>query len=175
MTEEENLEFEKQRLELERQKLELEQKQLEFEKEKSVQGISSSSKSSLNAPNSSGLTSLLHQHKIILLVFAITLACVGGYYGIHHTASVSAPINSKGEILYKEADLENMLYGKPRDYVERKFGQKYVEHDDPTRDECGLVYHNRTYKIDANTPDKSVWIIFNRWRGGGNVVRIYFE
>ncbi len=89
MTEEENLEFERQKFEFEKQKLELELRQFEFEKLKASQSNPSFSNPNVKRQGISGLTSFFHQYKISILLFAVALAGIGGYYGIQWASSES--------------------------------------------------------------------------------------
>jgi outer membrane protein assembly factor BamE (lipoprotein component of BamABCDE complex) len=72
-------------------------------------------------------------------------------------------VNSNGQELYKRMDLETILYGKPKSYVQELLGKPDKEQELGAINRYYYYYNMRTYSLDPAKPDNTVIIGFDDW------------
>lgn len=65
--------------------------------------------------------------------------------------------------MYKRMDLETILYGKPKSYVQELLGKPDKEQELGAINRYYYYYNNLTYSADPSKPDNTVIIGFDNW------------
>ncbi len=110
--------------------------------------------------------------KISLSIFLIILS-IGCRNGNHEKNS-TMEIDNQDISIYSRDEFEEIFYGKPRDFIEKRLGTADEEQELFSINVSWLWYKSKTYSANPETPDEWVKLRFDDF-AVGKVDRINYE